>query len=335
MEARFYKAEKGRVQCLLCPHQCYVKDGATGKCKVRRNEKGVLLADTWGKPSAVHFDPIEKKPLYHFYPGKEILSIGSNGCNMSCLCCQNWQISQTDIRNSDYTQTIQPADIVKLADGRKENIGIAYTYNEPTVWFEYMMDIAVLAKYEGYKNVMVTNGFINPDPLKELLNYIDALNIDLKGFTNDFYKRFTGGQLHNVLQTLKAAKKAGKHIEVTFLVIPTMNDNEKIFTEMNRWIVNELGNETVLHLSRYHPAYQFDLPSTSPESIIRLKSIAGEYLSYVYVGNMPGNDYQDTYCSNCGQLLIRRRGYHTELVSLSEKGKCNSCDHHVVTFGVS
>jgi pyruvate formate lyase activating enzyme len=330
MEALFYKKREDDLQCLLCPHHCVIPAGGTGVCMVRRNAGGILKAETWGNLSAINFDPIEKKPLYHFYPGKVILSLGSIGCNMSCQCCQNWQISQTSATDYHFTRSLEPEEIIRLASSRNENVGVAYTYNEPTVWFEYMLDIARPAHASGYKNVMVSNGYINKDPLIELMQYMDAFNIDLKGFTKDFYRKFTGARLVPVLQTLRLIRKAGKHLELTCLVIPGMNDDPGGFRDMTRWIDAELGPETILHLSRYHPTYRMDTAPTPPAKLEELYGIARTKLSYVYVGNILMKDLSDTRCSKCGATVIVRNGYQIKRQSLTHKGTCSHCGNQVI-----
>lgn len=329
MEARFYERVDDDIRCFLCPHHCIILEGKTGICNVRRNIQGQLIAETFENLSAVNFDPVEKKPLYHYYPGRMVLSLGSKGCNMRCKCCQNWQISQAPTQGFAFDRTMTPMEVVKLARTRESNIGVAYTYNEPTVWFEYMLDIARLVKFDGFKNIMVSNGFINTKPLLELLYYLDAFNIDLKGFSEDFYRKFTGATLQPVLQTLQNIRKAGKHLEITFLVVPEWNDNDAEFRGMVSWISNELGEETVLHLSRYHPAFKLDLAPTSALKLQDLYGVAREKLKYVYVGNIQMKDCQNTMCSKCGKLVIQRTGYQVNTEFLTSKGACLYCGNPV------
>lgn len=331
MEAMFYERKGENIQCFLCPHNCIIHPEGTGICQTRRNSGGKLITETWGGLSAVNYDPIEKKPLFHYYPGRIILSLGNVGCNMKCKCCQNWQISQAKADNYDFEREMSPPEVVQLARRRESNLGIAYTYNEPTVWFEYMNDIARLAHFEGLKNVMVSNGYINEEPLNMLMQYMDAFNIDLKGFTDDFYVSFTGARLLPVLETLKRIRKGGKHLEITFLVIPTLNDNHVDFVKMVKWIAGELGTDTVLHLSRYHPTYKLDIAPTPAGVLESMYSIAKETLSYVYVGNIQLKGHQDTRCSKCGEVVIRRTGYQVEIKSMTKQGLCSKCGNVIIS----
>jgi pyruvate formate lyase activating enzyme len=282
----FEKLEESKVECLLCPHNCVLKEGKAGICRVRRNVSGELVSENYGKLSALHIDPIEKKPLYHFYPGSKIFSVGSVGCNLKCNFCQNCDISQTGVSDFPWLKDFSAEELVNKAAGISENIGIAFTYNEPTVFFEFMLDSAKLSRQKGLKNVVVSNGFINEIPLNELLPWIDAINIDLKAFTDDFYKKQTQSQLEPVKQALKIIRKSGKHLELTNLVIPGLNDDEIIFKSMVDWIAQELGKDTILHISRYFPRYKSQIPLTSESTLKSLFKIAKEKLRYVYLGNV-------------------------------------------------
>ncbi len=334
MEARYYHKTKERaVQCNLCPHNCIIKNDKSGVCKVRTNHQGTLITNNYGLVSSLGFDPIEKKPLYHFYPGKEILSVGSLGCNLKCEFCQNWQISQTSVE--DFTrgaEHMKVDELIKIALSNKHNIGIAYTYNEPTVFFEYMIDIAKKAKENKLKNVMVTNGFINKEPLNELNQYIDAYNVDLKAFNESFYLKYTHSMLDPVKESLLNIKKAGKHLEITNLIIPDLNDNQEEFLQMVKWIRNYLGKQTVLHISRYYPTYKLKKESTSIDKMLELYKIATHYLDFVFLGNVNLSEGNHTYCPNCGELLISRRGYVTNKQSVSKDGNCLSCGMHLFEF---
>jgi len=331
MEAQYYtKLDDNKVQCTLCPHDCVIKEGRSGICKVRANDKGRLITENYGKISGYHFDPIEKKPLYHFYPGKDILSIGSVGCNLHCQFCQNHEIAQTDVHNYPYLKELSPGEIVNAALRQENNIGIAYTYNEPLVFYEFMKDTALNAKQNGLKNVMVTNGFIKPEPLKSLVSFIDAFSVDLKAFTDDFYKKITSSNLNPVLESLKTIKKSGRFLEVTNLVIPTLNDDKKKFEELVLWIRNELGKDTVLHISRYHPMYKMNIKSTEPDTLFSLFEIANKYLDFVYLGNLHSGKGQNTYCPNCGKMVIERSGYSTETKGIDKARGCIYCKTKVI-----
>jgi pyruvate formate lyase activating enzyme len=285
--AHYYKKlEESAVQCTLCPHKCKLLPGQTGICHVRSNRQGELQTENYGKVSALHLDPIEKKPFYRFFPGSYILSLGTVGCNLQCQFCQNCEISQTGINDFPWAKDYTPDEIVKKALEISNNIGIAFTYNEPTVFYEYMLDIAKISKNRGLKNVVVSNGYINKSPLKELLPWIDAFNIDLKAFTNEFYKKQTHSQIQPVKDTLVAIRNSGKHLEITNLIIPGLNDDEQEFTEMVEWISTQLGKESILHLSRYFPRYKMAIPSTSETVLRKLYSIAKSHLKYVYIGNI-------------------------------------------------
>lgn len=331
MEAQYYtKLDDNRVQCTLCPHDCVLKEGKIGICKVRANDKGKLITENYGKVSGYHFDPIEKKPLYHFYPGKDILSIGSVGCNLHCRFCQNHEIAQTGVHNYPYIKALSPGAIVNVALRKENNLGIAYTYNEPLVFYEFMKDTALNAKQNGLKNVMVTNGFINPEPLKNLVKFIDAFSVDLKAFTDDFYKKITSSKLNPVLESLKSIRKSGKFLEITNLVIPTLNDDKKKFEELVLWIKNELGKDTVMHISRYHPMYKMNIESTAPETLLSLFEIANKYLDFVYLGNLQSAKGQNTYCPGCKKMVIERSGYYTKTQGIDEIGNCIYCGSKVI-----
>lgn len=289
-EASFYTSENGLISCNLCPHNCTIHDGKRGICRVRKNENGRLISESYGQICSMNFDPIEKKPLYHFFPGRIIFSAGSLGCNLHCKFCQNWEISQTGIEEFGNLRMASPPELINKALSRNNNIGIAYTYNEPTVWFEFMLETAKLAQKEGLKNVMVTNGFINQEPLEELFPYMDAFSVDLKAFNEEFYKTITASRLEPVLAALKMIRKSGRHLEITNLVITGTNDDEKEFTEMVNWIATELGRETVFHISRYFPMFKMDKETTSHEKLKNLYDIAREKLDYVYLGNLRTNE---------------------------------------------
>ena len=318
-EAMYYETlGDDRVRCHLCPHECTVKPGAVGLCRQRKNEDGTLRSRIYGRVTSASMDPIEKKPLYHFHPGKSILSLGTNGCNFRCRHCQNWSISQEDAA----TQDLPPEQAVTLAE-QSDSFGIAYTYNEPLIWYEYVLDTAKLARDRGLKNVLVTNGFINPEPLAELLPLIDGLNIDLKSIRDEFYRDVCGGRLEPVLETAKTAKTSA-HLEVTNLIIPTHNDSDADLTDLADWIRDHLGADTPAHLSAYFPRYRLKAPATPPETLERAHAIFADRLDHVYLGNMMLDKGADTLCTNCGATLIGRRGYSTSIRGLDGR-KCAKC----------
>lgn len=281
-EALYYeKLDSKRVRCHLCPYECNIPSGGRGACGVRSNKDGTLYTLVYGKTTSIALDPIEKKPLYRYHPGEYILSLGTRGCNLHCEFCQNWHISQeVDGPMDDITSE----EVVERAKAL-HSFGIAYTYNEPFIWYEFVLDTAKLARANGLENVLVTNGFVNLEPLKQMLPFIDAMNIDLKSFDENFYVKICKGRLKPVLDVIKmAAKKC--HIELTNLIIPTLNDSEVIIRKMVDWIYENLGPEVPLHLSRYFPCYKLSLPPTPVETLKKAEKIAKEKLKYVYVGNV-------------------------------------------------
>lgn len=332
-EALFYnRLGDDRVRCRLCPHECTINNGKLGSCQVRKNENAILYTENYGKVCSIRLDPIEKKPLYHFYPGSLILSIGTVGCNLHCKFCQNHEISQVSPEDYPYLKNYTPEDIVVLAKDYEDNAGIAYTYNEPTIWYEFMLDTAKLAQEKGLKNVAVTNGFINEKPLQELLPFIDAFNVDLKAFNEDFYTKNTSARLEPVKQTILNIKKAGKHLEITNLVITGLNDDESAFEKMVSWISSETGRETPLHISRYFPVYKMDNKATSVKTLQRFYEIASGQLDHVYLGNISTHEGQNTSCSSCGKTVIERNGYSTYKTGLTSAGHCKYCGHPLISF---
>jgi pyruvate formate lyase activating enzyme len=331
--AKFYELSyRDQVKCNLCPHHCIIGEGKTGICRTRKNVDGDLYLETYGQVSSIGFDPIEKKPLYHFYPGRDIFSIGNFGCNLRCKFCQNYQISQEVPDDIDLEKKHSPDELVKMAMTKKSNIGIAYTYNEPIVWYEYMMDIAEIAKKQGLKNVMVTNGFINEQPLSDLLQVMDAFNVDLKAFTEEFYMTQTISKLEPVKSSLKQIRKSGRHLEITNLLISGHNDDPAVFKEMVNWIADELGEETILHISRYFPTYKMSAPPTAPGVLESFYGMAKEKLKHVYIGNVSTSVGQNTHCSHCDRIVIDRSRYNTWLKGLDDKGSCSHCGQQVIGF---
>ena len=320
----FLALNNRRIQCQLCPRECLVANRERGFCGVRENRDGKYYSLVYANPCAVHVDPIEKKPFYHLLPTSTSFSIATAGCNFRCKFCQNWEISQTT-PDETYNLELPPEKVVALAK-KAGSRSIAYTYVEPTIFFEYMTDTASLARKEGILNVYHSNGFINPGPLKELCRVLDAANIDLKGFTEEYYSNMSQGHLAPVLQTLKTLKNEGVHLEITNLMIPTKNDDVDTVRKMCAWIKNELGADTPVHFSRFYPLYKLrNLPPTPVSTLEKSRKIALDLgLEYVYIGNVPGHEGERTFCPRCKKLLIVRQGYSVGEVHLN-KGKCKFC----------
>ena len=311
------------VQCELCPNGCVLDEGQHSKCRARMNKGGVLYSLVYGKPCAVHVDPIEKKPFSHFLPGTTAFSIATAGCVLSCKFCQNWQISQARPEDTD-TYDLPPDEVVRKAMFY-ECRSISYTYTEPTVFYEYMYDTAVIAKKYDIKNTMHSCGYINEKPLRKLSKYMNAANIDLKGFTEDFYNRICNGSLKPVLNSLVVLKQEGVWLEITNLVLPTLNDDMKTIREMCKWIKKNLGVDTPIHFSRFYPQYKLDnLPPTPLETITEARKTAMDVgLKYVYIGNIR-NEGENTYCPKCKKMLIEREGYFVKQNNIAN-GKCKFC----------
>jgi pyruvate formate lyase activating enzyme len=317
------KKSGDKLECLLCPHYCKLAIGKTGICGVRKNTGGNIELMTYGVLSGYSLDPVEKKPLYHYFPGHNILSMGSYGCNLKCDFCQNYHISQNIPENRISENQIDK--IINDSLNADNNIGVAFTYNEPIIWFEFMRDVAARAKNEGMHTVMVSNGFVNPGPLKEITGFIDAFNIDLKAFNNNFYKRLTGSELDPVKESLRQIAGSGKHLEVTTLIIPGENDSETDMEQQTKWMADELGKEIPFHISRYFPTYKRSNPPTTEGSLKKLFEIASENLDYVYLGNSQSSSGQNTACSKCGSTVTIRSGYETNNINLDSEGKCTGC----------
>ena len=321
-EALYYtRLSGGRVHCRLCPLECRLKPDRRGICRSRFNADGVLNTDNFGETVTIALDPIEKKPLYHFYPAGNIVSIGANGCNLDCRHCQNWHISQEKVT----TRFIDPEKLPEIA-AQQDSIGIAYTYTEPIIWYEYILEAAPLIKKSGMVNVMVSNGFINLEPLRELLPVIDAFNIDLKGMRPGFYRRVCHGRLEPVLEAIKTIARSSAHLEITNLVIPGLNDDDDDFHKMGQFLAS-VDPSIPLHLSAYHPSYKADNPPTSRDKLIRAHKIMRGYLSHVFVGNMEIKDCSNSYCSQCGQRLIEWSWYRVRLDGIDSSGSCGKCGH--------
>lgn len=323
-EAMYYKKlHDNKLQCCLCPHQCLINEGQKGICRVRLNQEGRLFTVNYGEISALALDPIEKKPLYHFYPGSMILSAGTFGCNLACSFCQNYSIAH----EAPQTTYMSPEQMVKIAvETRDEgSVGTAFTYNEPSIWYEYIYQTAEKLKEKGLQTVLVTNGFISPEPLKKIIPLIDAMNIDVKAFNNDFYRRNCKASLDHVKAAVEEAVNMA-HVEITNLVIPGENDDMAEIKSLAEWLA-ALDNTIPLHLSRYYPAYKMHKPPTPVETMHQAYNQAREYLEFVYMGNLPGEE-NDTECLQCGQPLIKRQGYEIDTSGI-ENHRCASCGAEV------
>lgn len=316
------------LQCNLCPKGCMIEPGQSGECRIRVNLDGRLVATTYGYPCAVHVDPVEKKPMFHFLPGSGILSLATVGCNLHCKNCQNWEISQENPENVPARE-LPPEQVVRLA---KEQgcLSVAYTYTEPLVYYEYTLDCSMRAREAGLRNVIVTAGYLNEEPLRRLYPYIDGAQIDIKSMSDNFYRDICDASLGPVLQSCVLAREAGVLVEITNLVIPTLNDSDEDFRKLARWIAANLGAETPLHFSRFFPQYQMkNLPPTPAETLERARAAAREQgLHHIYIGNLSMPDSENTYCPVCGQLLIERRGF-TVLKNIITDGKC-SCGKDII-----
>ncbi len=328
-EALFYKKlENNLVQCELCPHKCVIKDGNRGICRVRKNRKGVLYSLVYGRLCSTSAEPIEKKPLYHFLPGSLAYSIATVGCNLKCKHCQNYEISQAKPEDVP-TLSFNPKDIVKNAikGGCKS---IAYTFTEPTVFYEVALEISKLAKKNNIKNIIVSNGFINPIPLKELCKHIDAANIDLKSINDKFYKDICEARVEPILEALKILKKEGVWLEITNLLIPTLNNSEKEIKNLIKWIKKNLGTKVPLHFTAFYPCYELlSLPPTPAETLKKARKIAlQEGLKYVYTGNVQDDEGNNTFCPKCKKMLIKRRLFSVIENNLKQN-RCKYCDEKI------
>lgn len=322
----FYQAlEGGAVQCRICRQACIIEPGGEGKCRSRVAHDGAIYSTAYGRPAAVVVEPLEKEPLYHFLPGSRALCIGTAGCNFRCKNCHNWQLSQRGPEELDRLYDYEPRELVDLGLSRKVT-ALSFTYNEPAVFFEYMYHLARQAREEGLRVVLHTNGYLSPEPLRLLLPYLDAVAVDLKGFTDDFYRQISGGSLAPVLQTLQEVHRTGTWLEVVNLVIPGLNDDYAQIGEMCRWILNNLGPDTPLHFSRFFPAYRLvDLSPTPLETLEAAHAIAREAgLSFVTLGNTPGHVLNSTFCPSCGNVLVERHHIAVKKINI-EAGFCRFC----------
>ena len=326
-EAQFYKKLKNsQVQCNLCPRFCVIKLGSRGNCGVRENVDGKLYSLVYGRPCSIALDPIEKKPLYHFFPGQQALSVATVGCNLHCLYCQNWEISQCQPEKAASFK-MSPERVIEEAINRKVKI-MSYTYTEPTIFYEYMFDIAKLAKKKAIKNTTITNAFINPEPLTQLCNFLDASNIDFKGSDN-FYKKLSGAWRKPVEEALKIMHNKGVWLELTTLIIAGHNDKEKDIKEIVMWIKKNLSADVPLHFSAFYPSYKMlDVPATSAETIKKARRLALKYLNYVYTGNIIDEEGSTTLCPSCKKSVIVRKGFSIKENKLV-KGKCPYCNEKI------
>jgi pyruvate formate lyase activating enzyme len=320
----FTSLNGGEIQCELCPKRCHVSKGKRGFCRVRENRDGKYYSLVYGNPCAVHLDPIEKKPFFHVLPATTSFSLATAGCNFQCKYCQNWEISQASPEEV-YSYEVPPEVVVQKAKEMGTR-SVAYTYVEPMIFYEYMWDIGQLVKKVGLLNLCHSNGFINPDPLRNLCKVVDAANIDLKGFTEAFYREMCSGELAPVLETLKTLKKEKVHLEITNLIIPTQNDDMSVVKEMCIWVKKELGADTPVHFSRFFPLYKLKtLPPTPVSTLEKAREVAlSAGLEYVYIGNVPGHEGENTFCPKCKKMIIQRTGYMVGEIHL-KGGKCGYC----------
>ncbi|MFH1312289.1 MAG: AmmeMemoRadiSam system radical SAM enzyme [Candidatus Eisenbacteria bacterium] len=325
-EARFYEAlPEKKVRCLVCPRQCVVGDGQRGYCRVRENIDGKYYSLVFGRVCAYHIDPIEKKPLFHFLPGTTAFSVAAVGCNLACKFCQNWEISQAKPEDVEATD-LPPA---KLADAatRYGSPTMAYTYTEPIVYCEYVMASAREGHERGIRSVMISAGYMNGETMRELAGAMDAIKIDLKAHSDDFYKNICSASLAPVLKTISGIKKSGTWLEIVNLIIPTLNDDDEQIESLSKWLLDNVGDEVPVHFTRFHPTYKLkNLPQTQVSSVERAREIAmAQGLKYAYVGNVPaGHPGEHTYCPGCGKAVVKRTGYAVLSIDL-ENGKCSAC----------
>ncbi len=324
-EALAYEKLDGRVvQCVLCPRECIVREGQRGYCEVRENQGGVYKTLVYGRVCAAHVDPIEKKPLFHFLPGTRVFSIATAGCNVECQWCQNWDISQArpeDLRS----QYLPPKKVVEVAR-RYDCPTVAFTYSEPTIFYEFSLDTAREAKEAGVHSVTISNGFIQAEPMKRLCEVLSAVKVDLKGFREEFYRDYVHGELKAVLATIELVKGLGIHLELVTLLIPGLNDGEDETKDLSRWVVKNLGPDVPLHFTRFHPAYKMkNLGRTPARTVERARQIAvSEGVHYAYTGNLPGSEHENTFCHGCGKKIIERYSFYVGQTHVTA-GKCDYC----------
>lgn len=319
------------AQCEICPRGCVLEEGEAGNCRARKNIGGKITLTTYGFPCAVHVDPVEKKPMFHFLPGTTSFSIATAGCNLHCRNCQNWEISQA--KPEDVPAYDLPPDKVVAKALEHKCASIAYTYTDPVIFYEYARDCSIKAREKGLKNILVTAGYINQKPLKEICKVTDGANIDLKAYSDKFYRDVCKGTLKPVLDALVTSKKCGVEVEVTNLVLPTLNDSDDDFKNLSKWVKENMGAETPLHFSKFHPDYLMkNLPPTPGETLFKAREIAkSEGLKNVYIGNLASSDGENTYCPECGKLLIKRTGFSIDMNEI-KAGHCPKCSTKI--YGV-
>jgi pyruvate formate lyase activating enzyme len=320
--------EETIIKCLLCAQGCIIKENERGKCRARINLNGNLKSLVYGRPISIHVDPIEKKPFYHFLPGREAYSLATSGCPFSCQFCQNWELSQSKPEDVQV-EYIPPEKIAASAQSQKVPV-IAFTYNEPTVFTEYLTDIARLAKKKNIRSVIISCGFMNEEPLKEMCNVLDAIKIDLKGFSEDFYHKVCSAELKPVLRSIKQVAKGKRHLEIVNLVVPTLNDSDKMLNELANWVIGEVGPDVPIHFTRFHPDYKMlNLPPTPISTLERARDIAmSKGIHYAFVGNVPGHEGNHTYCPKCKKIVVKRSGMFTSEIHL-KNGKCEYCGYTI------
>ncbi len=329
-EARYYeKLPNRKIKCVLCPRECVIDDQETGYCGVRENHGGTYYTLVYGRPCSANVDPIEKKPLFHFLPGTLAFSIATVGCNVLCKFCQNWQISQA---RPDQVESydLPPQAIAKYARDTQSQ-SIAYTYTEPVIFTEYMYDCAEQGHRYQIKSVMISNGYIKAEPMKDLCRVLDAVKIDLKAFTEKFYQEMVAGHLQPVLDTLVLLKQQNMWTEIVYLMIPTLNDNPKELEQMCQWILKELGPDVPIHFTRFHPQYRLkNLPPTPIKTLETARKIALDTgLNFCYIGNVPGHEGENTYCPGCKKMVIQRLGFQIISNSITRQGRCSHCGHRI------
>jgi len=328
LETKAHAGKPAIVRCLLCAQSCFIKPGERGKCRARMNINGQLHSLVYGHPATIHIDPIEKKPFYHFLPGSEAFSFATAGCPLRCKFCQNWEISQSRPEDFD-NRFISPTAMVEEAVSRQSPV-IAFTYNEPTVFIEYLADIAAQARKQKLRCVLVSCGFMNSEPLKEMCGLLDAIKIDLKGYSEDFYRNVCSAELRPVLNSIRQVARSGVHLEIVNLMVPTLNDSDKMMNGLADWIMGEIGPDVPIHFTRFHPDYQLqNLPPTPVATLERSRNYAmSKGIHYAYVGNVPDHPGNHTYCPQCGKAVIRRNSFFITEMNLV-RGNCKFCGRSI------